>query len=71
MKENMYCFDDETSLQVIIIISANLYSALQKTNPQRRFTIKIHADVITVIINCFHSAMVYNNTNVPLVDDEV
>ena len=37
------------------------------TNPQRRFTIRIHADVITIIINCFHTRWY---KNVPLVDDE-
>ena len=34
------------------------------TNPQWRFTIRIHADVITVVINCFHTRWYF-------IDDEM
>ena len=45
---------------------ARIYIAPNRTaNPQRRFTITIHADVITIMTNCFHTR------GLPLVDDEM
>ena len=38
------------------------------TNPQRRFTIRIYDDVITIVINCFNTRWY---TYIPLVDDEM
>ena len=40
----------------------------RKTNLQRRSTITVHADLITIIYNCLHKRWY---TNVPLVDNEM